>query len=258
MAKFRLVNTHFWDDGFVRKMPAGDKLLFLYLLTNPCTTIAGSYEITLERMKFDTGMDEKRLREAIDRLTAARKITYKDDWILIHNFIKNQTKTDKTITGIKNVLNDSPDWVKDTISKGHICPTDYLNLNLKLKPKRKWKPEVVEVFEEWKSTLGKKSSLDAKRHSLLADRLKDFTVAQLKLVPRGALLSSWHMGENPKKKKYLEVSTLYRDSEQIEKFIELATEPSRGTLVTTVNAPQKTARDYIREAEEIAQRDLIG
>lgn len=225
MAKFRYVNTHFWDDGFVRKMPPGDKLLFLYLITNPCTTIAGAYEITLERMKFDTGMDDKRLRDAIERLTVAGKITYKDEWILVHNFIKNQSKTEKTITGIINVLNVCPNWVKDTLYKGHLCPPDYLNLN-KTKTRTKWNVKVVEVFEEWKSVLNKKSSLDQKRHALLLDRLKDYSVEDLKLVPLGASKSDWHLGANPKHKKYLEISTLFRDNEQVDKFIDLARGPN--------------------------------
>lgn len=250
MAKQRMINVHFWDDGFVRKLHAGDKLLYLYLLTNPCTTIAGAYEITLERMKFDTGMDEKRLLDAIKKLSDAGKITYRDEWMLIHNFIKNQSKSDTVEAGIVAAANCCPDWIKDTLSIRYPYLPIYLNSDLNIKPKRKWNKKVVEVFEEWKTVLSKKSSLDAKRHSILADRLKDFTVAELKLVPHGVLHSPWHNGENPKGKKYHEVSTVFRDNEQVEKFIELARVPK--AITTTINQP--SARELIRmEQEQIRQ-----
>ena len=41
MAKFRYVNTRFWDDSYVAELSPLEKLAFLYLLTNSLTTIAG-------------------------------------------------------------------------------------------------------------------------------------------------------------------------------------------------------------------------
>jgi hypothetical protein len=266
MAKSRMINTHFWKDPYVRKLKAGDKLLFLYLLTNPSTNIAGAYEIALDEVASDTGMQEKHILETLERFTEADKIIYKNNWILLKNFIKHQSKSDTVEKGIVEVLNCCPDWIKDMVCISYPYLSVYLTKSNLIKSnltKRKWKPEVVEVFEEWKSVLKKKSPLDMKRHSLLADRLKEFTVAQLKLVPHGASLSPWHMGINPKKKKYLDVSTLYRDAEQVERFIEAAQSPASGSIVTTVNAQRKTAADYHREAQllEIADgkpEGLIG
>jgi hypothetical protein len=233
MAKYRMVSTHFWDDGFIRKLPAGDKLLFLYLITNPCTNIAGAYEITLERMSFDTGMDQKRLTAALERLQEADKVTYKDDWVLVHNFIKNQSRSEMIDKGIETAVNSSPDWIKQTLSirykdvLGNLNLNSNLNSNSKRKKKASFDARVVEVFEEWKSILNKKSSLDLSRQKTILARLDGgFTVDDLKLVPHGAKLSPWHMGQNPDKKKYIEVSTLFRDNEQVEKFIDLAKTPT--------------------------------
>lgn len=255
MAKSRMVNTHFWKDPYVRGLKAGDKLLFLYLLTNPSTNIAGAYEIALDEVASDTGMPEKHILNSLARFTEAGKIIYKDHWILLTNFIKHQTKSESVEQGIVSAVSCCPDWIKDTIIGRYPHLATYLNLksNLKSKPKRRWKPEVVEIFEEWKSVLNKKSSLDAKRHRILADRLADFSVPELKLVPCGALRSPWHVGDNPKRRKYLDISTLYRDNEQVEKFIELATAPPQGTIVTTINA-QPSQREAIRlEQERIKQ-----
>ena len=43
MAKFRLINTKFWDDSYVAKLSTSEKLLFIYFISNPLTTVAGVY-----------------------------------------------------------------------------------------------------------------------------------------------------------------------------------------------------------------------
>jgi hypothetical protein len=249
MAKCRMVNTHFWKDPYVRQLQAGDKLLFLYLLTNPSANIAGAYEIALDEVASDTGMAEKRVLEAFDRFSEAGKVLYKDHWILLKNFIKHQSKSEKVEKGIVDALKDSPDWVKDTLSIAYPYLSIYLILNLKSqnrKRKASFDARVVEVFEEWKTVLKKKSSLDTKRHTLLSDRLKDFSVEDLKLVPTGALKSEWHMGVNPHRKKYLEIAVLYRDNEQVEKFIELA----KGETAIPVAIPPSVSQDELKKQFE--------
>ncbi len=46
MAKYRVVNTRFWDDAYVAELSPNEKLIFLYLLTNALTTIGGIYELS--------------------------------------------------------------------------------------------------------------------------------------------------------------------------------------------------------------------
>ena len=59
--KLRSVNTKFWDDPFIEDLPPTEKLLFLYLLTNPLANLLGIYEITVKRISYDTGLS----REAV-------------------------------------------------------------------------------------------------------------------------------------------------------------------------------------------------
>lgn len=263
MAKARMINTHFWKDPYVRKLQAGDKLLFLYLLTNPSTNIAGCYEIALDEVASDTGMTEKRIVEAFDRFTEAGKVLYKDNWILLKNFIKHQSKSEKVEKGIVDALKDCPDWIKDTLSIAYPYLSIYLILNLKSqnrKRKASFDARVVEVFEEWKSVLKKKSSLDTKRHAILADRLKDYSVEDLKLVPLGASRSEWHNGANPDKKKYLEISTLFRDNDQIDKFIELARVPNVQVSATQATPVVKMTQEEMQakfEAQHYNDRKQI-
>jgi len=116
MAKMRSVNTKFWDDSYIINLDPHEKLLFLYLLTNPLTNICGAYEISLRRISFDTGMVDSLLEPMLEKFSLSGRITYKDGWVVIHNFIKNQSLNPKVKEGIKIGLDNAPKWIKDSLS----------------------------------------------------------------------------------------------------------------------------------------------
>lgn len=133
MAKQRYVNTHFWDDTFIIDLDPIEKLLFLYLLTNPCTDIAGAYEINLRRIALDTGIDKDMVLKILERFEAANKITFKNGWILIHNFINNQSANPSIHAGMVRSLNDCPDWIRDRLAQAGDRLPEAVLLNL-IKP----------------------------------------------------------------------------------------------------------------------------
>src|SRR5688572_3122740 len=47
LVSFRTVQTHFWTDPDVRKLPPDSKLLLLYLITNPHTHVSGIYYLPI-------------------------------------------------------------------------------------------------------------------------------------------------------------------------------------------------------------------
>jgi len=100
MAKYRVVNTRFWDDAYVAELTPNEKLAFLYLLTNALTTIGGVYELSLKRAAFDVGLPIRDLRATFEKFEADRKIARKDDWIGIVNFVKHQSLNPKVRRGI--------------------------------------------------------------------------------------------------------------------------------------------------------------
>lgn len=128
MAKQRYINTHFWDDTFIVDLESDEKLLFLYALTNPLTNISGAYEISIRRIIFDTGLEKDRILSIFEKFTLANKIIYKDGWLLIANFIKNQSLNPKIQSGIESALSDCPDWIKDRLSIAYHS-LSHLNLN---------------------------------------------------------------------------------------------------------------------------------
>lgn len=108
MAKQRIVNTRFWDDAYIALLNPNEKLLFLYLLTSPLTTIAGVYELPVKRVAFDTGLPLAEIKQGFLKLERDGKILRQEDWVAIVNFIKHQTLNPKVRQGIILELQRSP------------------------------------------------------------------------------------------------------------------------------------------------------
>ncbi|MBA7590758.1 hypothetical protein ES708_32895 [subsurface metagenome] len=90
MSKKRYVDTKFWDDNYIIEKDPIEKLLFLYLLTNTLTNIIGIYEISTNRIAFDTGIDREMVDKILKRFEEDDKIKYENGWVAIKNFTKHQ------------------------------------------------------------------------------------------------------------------------------------------------------------------------
>lgn len=116
MAKNRYIDTKFWDDNYTSNLDPIEKLLFLYLLTNPLTNICGIYEIPLKRIAFDTGIDKEMVSKIIDRFTKENKVKYLNGWLAIKNWLKHQAEDGNVKKGIENGLKLAPiklvEWIK--------------------------------------------------------------------------------------------------------------------------------------------------
>ena|SRR3990167_5923459 len=133
MAKHRYLDTKFWDDSYIVKLDPTEKLLFLYFLTNPLTSIAGIYEISLKRIAFDTGIDQEMISTILKRLEKDKRVFYTEGWLIITNFPKYQdSQNPKIQQGIKAILDNLPQKVRyaiDMLSIPYIYPSNYLNPN---------------------------------------------------------------------------------------------------------------------------------
>src|SRR3990167_10252555 len=119
MAKNRMINTKFWIDPFVLDyLDPLEKLVYIYLITNPYTNICGIYELPLKVMGVETGIETDNLKKVIiPRLEKYGKIKYKNGWVALKNFIKNQNEgSDDVKLGIKRELDKVPQelrgWVE--------------------------------------------------------------------------------------------------------------------------------------------------
>lgn len=115
MAK-RMVDTRFWTDPYITELESYEQHLFLYLLTNPQTNVAGIYEAQPRRIVFETHIEENRVKQALSKLTADDKIGYVKGWVIIKNFTKYQnTESPKIQEGICRVVDELPDFLRTRI-----------------------------------------------------------------------------------------------------------------------------------------------
>ncbi|MBA7532432.1 hypothetical protein ES705_24658 [subsurface metagenome] len=115
MSKQRYLDTKFWDDSYIINKDPVEKLLFIYLLTNPLTNILGIYEISLGRIAFDTGIEQEMVLKILERFEKDNKVKYYKSYIALKNFTKYQKNNPKINKGIEILLKNVPkeliDWV---------------------------------------------------------------------------------------------------------------------------------------------------
>ena len=137
MGKQRYIDTKFWDDNYIRKFTPKEKLLYLYFLTNPLTNICGIYEISIDRIVFDTGMERALVIEILEKLKKSNRLKYSQGYVAIKRFIRHQAKNSKIRKGIETLLKKAPkglaQWVEgypmDSSSR-NIDSTSHLNPNI--------------------------------------------------------------------------------------------------------------------------------
>ena len=77
MALYRNIHLSFWQDTKVMDdFTPEDRYFYLYLLTNPHTSLCGCYEISIKQMANEMGYDVKKVGKLIDRFS------------FIHNLIR--------------------------------------------------------------------------------------------------------------------------------------------------------------------------
>jgi hypothetical protein len=115
MAKYRMVNTKFWSDTFIREsLNPLDRYLFLYFLTNEKTNIAGIYELPISIISSETGLERIMLTKMMRRLKD--KVCYYKGWVILKNFIKYQNLgSDEVKKGIENALKEIPIEIRQKI-----------------------------------------------------------------------------------------------------------------------------------------------
>lgn len=81
---------------------------------------------------------------------------------------------------------------------------------------------VLEVFEYWKSVMGRKrATLDIKRERDIRWGIAVYSVQGCREAIDGCKLSDFHMGKNKQKTAYNDVSVIFRDADHVERFQEL-------------------------------------
>lgn len=121
MAIYRNIQMSFWTDTkIVDDFTPAQKLLYLYLMTNPHTNLCGCYEISFKQVVNETGLTYKQIKDAFKALQEDHKvIIYSEDTkeVLIVNWSKyNWTASEK----YRKPLEKEIVSVKDTVFRQYL------------------------------------------------------------------------------------------------------------------------------------------
>ncbi len=103
-----MIKDSFWTDPYIEKLSPDEKLVFLYLLTNPLCNVAGVYEARSKRIGFETGYDVEVIENILSRFERDKKILRYNDWIVLVNHIKNQSLNPSIIQGCQRIFDTLP------------------------------------------------------------------------------------------------------------------------------------------------------
>lgn len=110
ISKNRYIDTSFWDDEWITELDPSEKLLYIYLLTNPLTNISGIYKLTRRRICFDTGFNETTVNYIFQKFESAKKVFRCGEYVILKSWCKHQTweKSGNVRQGIMNCLEEVP------------------------------------------------------------------------------------------------------------------------------------------------------
>lgn len=124
MSRNRYINTDFWSDPWVMdELSIEETLLFMYLLTNAHTNLAGIYEISLRTISFESKIEQKKLTGMFKNMES--RVGYREGWVYLRNSIKHQNyKNSKIHTAIEEILKNCPKFIIDNVK----IPDDFGDL----------------------------------------------------------------------------------------------------------------------------------
>ena len=131
---YRCISPNFWSDPKVDDdFTPEDKYFYLYLLTNPHTTLSGCYELGKRQACRELGYNEDTVDRLIYRMEYLHKVIRYDKTtkeVLILNWHKyNWSKSPKCLKGVEHTLKDIKNeafrkYCIDTLSIRYQYPMD--------------------------------------------------------------------------------------------------------------------------------------
>ncbi len=111
------VQNRFWSDGWIRQLNALDRYLFLYLLTNGRAGLTGIYELPLDLLAAECGIDEKDLRLSM-LIRLEPKVYYKEGWVIMVKYLNHRVSNSPDyIRGIRKAFGELPTHIQELARK---------------------------------------------------------------------------------------------------------------------------------------------
>jgi hypothetical protein len=102
---FRIIDCNIWSDKIFETFAADERLIWIYLFTNPLTLMSGLYEITIKRIAYETALSTDIVTTILQGFERRGLIKYDGEELLVINFIKHQASpSPKVAEGITKTL----------------------------------------------------------------------------------------------------------------------------------------------------------
>lgn len=117
MSSNRYISTSFYDDAWVSELDPSEKFMYLYLITNALTNIAGVYKITKKRISFDTGFNIDTVSHILNRFESVKKACLCNEYMIIPSFPKNQSLNENMKKGLVDIVSKLPEEVLEKMNE---------------------------------------------------------------------------------------------------------------------------------------------
>ncbi|MGE4487108.1 MAG: hypothetical protein AB7C95_04680 [Synergistaceae bacterium] len=130
MADYRTIKPTIWSDPYFEELNTDEKLLYIYLFSNPHINNAGVMKVSKRKIIFETYMTEEKYDSAIQKFENDKKVMLFDEYIYVCKFIKHQTNTSpKMLVNIHKQLELIPKDIVSVINRQYPelkIPSKYL------------------------------------------------------------------------------------------------------------------------------------
>ena len=108
----RYLNTRIWGESWFEPLTATEKLIWIYLLTNPATNMLGIYGLTVRRIGYDCNTSAQIVRRCIKKLEDLKLIIMIHEHIIItHWLTQNAMNPSMKLSALKD-FDNLPDKVR--------------------------------------------------------------------------------------------------------------------------------------------------
>lgn len=112
MATYRQIHIKIWFDTWFNRLSPTEKLHFVYLFSNPATSVSGIYELPPEKQAFETGIPLQEINKNLDNFQKDGKLVFDSDksvvWIIAMRKY-NANPSPKVQKKIKSDVRQVPD-----------------------------------------------------------------------------------------------------------------------------------------------------
>lgn len=120
MSKARQIKDEIWSDDWFFTLEPKQKLAWMFLLTNERCNIAGIYKLNHKWAARVAGLTERDFNDSMKMFEEDGKLLRLEDWVVIVNFVKHQSKNPSVIKGIKRIVQELPVEVIKLLTETHL------------------------------------------------------------------------------------------------------------------------------------------